>query len=248
MCHAGAVASSVVTSLDPLLALQERDLALDRLRHRRESLSERTVVTTADARVVELEAALGEVRAGREVTAKEEQRFDDEAQALAAQAADAERRLYSGEVSSPRELQALQADVDQLRRHQRTVEDRQFAAMERREPLDERIAVLDAELDAARAGVAGARGALEAAEGEIDQEAAGERAAREEVASGLVDDLVALYERCRAKGNGVGAARLVGSTCQGCHLSIPSTEVERIKKALPGTVGHCDNCGCILVP
>ena len=238
----------MVTSLDPLLALQERDRALDRLRHRRESLPERTVVATADARVVELEAALGGVRAGREVIAKEEQRFEGEAQALAEQAVAAERRLYSGEVSSPRELQALQADVDQLRRHQRSVEDRQLAAMERREPLDERIAVLDAGLHAARAEVAEARASLEASESEIDREAAGERVARDEVASGLADDLVALYERCRAKGNGVGAARLVGSTCQGCHLSIPSTEVERIKKAPPGTVEHCDNCGCILVP
>ena len=57
-----------------------------------------------------------------------------------------------------------------------------------------------------------------------------------------------MYEQCREKANGVGAARLVGSTCQGCHLSIPATEVARVKKAPPGTVEHCDNCGTILVP
>ena len=27
--------------------------------------------------------------------------------------------MYSGEISSPKELQAMQADVEQLRRHQR---------------------------------------------------------------------------------------------------------------------------------
>ena len=44
-------------------------------------------------------------------------------------------------------------------------------------------------------------------------------------------------------------ARLVGNTCQGCRLTIPATEVDRIRKAGPdGDVAHCDNCGAILVP
>ena len=50
------------------------------------------------------------------------------------------------------------------------------------------------------------------------------------------------------RAQGVGVARLVGGTCQGCHLSIPSTEVERIRKSPEGSVQFCDNCGCILVP
>ena len=44
-------------------------------------------------------------------------------------------------------------------------------------------------------------------------------------------------------------AEYVGSsTCQGCHLTIPATEVARIKKSPEGTISHCDNCGAILVP
>jgi predicted nucleic acid-binding Zn-ribbon protein len=31
-------------------------------------------------------------------------------------------------------------------------------------------------------------------------------------------------------------------------LSIPSTEVERIRRAPDGSVSYCDNCGAILVP
>jgi predicted nucleic acid-binding Zn-ribbon protein len=52
----------------------------------------------------------------------------------------------------------------------------------------------------------------------------------------------------RARNNGAGAARLVGVTCQGCHLTVPATEAERIKRAPAGSVAHCDNCGAILVP
>jgi predicted nucleic acid-binding Zn-ribbon protein len=37
-------------------------------------------------------------------------------------------------------------------------------------------------------------------------------------------------------------------TCQACHLSIPSTEAERIRRAAGNEVAYCDNCGAILVP
>jgi uncharacterized protein len=237
-----------VTTLEPLLALQERDLALDRLRHRRVTLPERATLAQAEARTAELTATIAALQAERDEIAAVEQRFDHEARLLADQATAAETRLYSGEVSSPRELQALQADVEQVRRHQRGVEDQQLGAMERREPLDEQLRALDAELAAATAEATAARDVLTAAEASVDVEIRGETAARDSLATGLNEALLAEYERRREKANGVGAARLVGMTCQGCHLSIPATEVDRIRKAPPDAISFCDNCGCILVP
>ena len=169
-------------------------------------------------------------------------------QALQARAAQEESRLYSGEVASPRELQALQADVDQLRHHQRELENRELALMEQREPVDAELAGLEEQRRALVTEVDSIRQELEAAVGDIDAEVATEQGARDEIAAGLEGALLAEYERCRARANGVGAARLVGTTCQGCHLTIPSTEAERIKRADGARVEHCDNCGCILVP
>jgi len=71
---------------------------------------------------------------------------------------------------------------------------------------------------------------------------------RDKVAGSLDAGLVSEYEHRRQRGNGVGAARLLGMTCQGCHLSIPATEVDRIRKQRDGALAFCDNCGCILVP
>jgi predicted nucleic acid-binding Zn-ribbon protein len=237
-----------VTALEPLLTLQERDLALDRLRHRRESLPERDALATAEARIADLARRADEVRAARDDVGREEQRLADEAQSLSVQAEAAEKKLYSGEVVSPRELQALQADVEQLRRHQRGVEDRQLAAMERREPLDEQLAELVRDATSVAGEADQLRAALADNEREIDAEAAVERAARDELATGLDERLLGDYERTRAKANGVGAARLVGNTCQGCHLTIPATEVDRIKRGSVDGIAHCDNCGCILIP
>ncbi|MGH9048658.1 MAG: zinc ribbon domain-containing protein [Acidimicrobiia bacterium] len=233
---------------DTLLDLQEHDTAADRLRHRRETLEERSALQGTEARLAELDGARSELRARRDDAAREEQRFDDDAKSLEERAVDVERTMYSGEIASPRELQAMQADVDQLRRHQRSVEDRELAVMEQREALDTELAKLDAEAGALESEARQLRTTLAAAEATIDAELGTETTAREELAARLSPELLDDYERCRRRAHGVGAARLVGGTCQGCHLSIPSTEAERIRKGGSGVVAHCDNCGCILVP
>ncbi len=237
-----------MSDLEPLLRLQERDLTLDRLHHERETLPERARLAATQERLGALAQTRNTRQAARDEVAHNEQRLADEAQRLAEQAAAAEKRLYSGEVSSPRELQALQADVEQLRRHQREVEDRQLSAMEQREPLDAGLGVLDTERDALDAEAATLRRELERRERDLASAAEAERLARGEVAGSIDAELISEYERRRQRGNGVGAARLSGMTCQGCHLTIPATEVDRIRHHSDGPLAFCDNCGCILVP
>jgi predicted nucleic acid-binding Zn-ribbon protein len=241
----------VTNPLEDLLALQERDLALDRLQHRRDTLPARDALARSHAQHAAMDARRALVQAQRDDVAREEQRLDDEARSLEAKAKEVEAKMYSGEITSPRELQALQADIEQLRRHQRDVENRELEFMEQREPLDAELADVAAQLGALVEEQAGLQAALSESEGEIDAEIVVERDARGGIADGLDPALVAAYALRRAQAGGAGgagAARLVGGTCQGCHLTIPSTEVERIKKAPEGTIAFCDNCGCILVP
>jgi predicted nucleic acid-binding Zn-ribbon protein len=237
-----------VSALELLIAVQDRDAALDRLRHRRATLPERAALAQAEATGAGVRARLAELAVPRDELAREQRKHEDEAQSLAEQATAVEKRMYSGEISSPRELQAMQADVEQLRRHQATVEERALEAMEQLEPLLAETAELESELARSEAGADEARAALAAAEAVVDGEIGAEHAARDAAATAVGDPaLVSDYERRRSQG-GAGAARLVGNTCQSCHLTIPATEVDRIRKAASGTVAYCDNCGAILVP
>jgi uncharacterized protein len=246
--RAGPVGISSERMLDALLDLQERDTAADRLRHRLDTLEERAALVAVERRLHDLEDRLADAGTRRDSAAREEQRVDDEASGLEAKAVEVERRMYSGEVASPRELQAMQADVDQLRRHHRSLEDRELALMEHRETLDAEVAELRAAVAAAASERNRLRDALTSAEQAIDTELSIEMSARTELAATVPAELLEDYERCRSRARGVGAARLMGGTCQGCHLSIPATEAERVRRGPPGTVAHCDNCGCILVP
>jgi predicted nucleic acid-binding Zn-ribbon protein len=238
----------VTNELEVLLSLQERDSALERLLHRHQTLPEREALRDAEQRAAQLDARLTTTRADRDRVAREEQQLDDEARSLAGRASDVEARMYSGEVSSPKELQAMQADVEQLRRHQRTIENRELELMEAREPLDAIVSDLEQQRATVASEIDRHAATLGAAEAEIIAEMQQERAARDELAGGIDPALVREYERCRSLAKGAGVARLVGTTCQGCHLSIPAIEAEQIKRSGGQPLAHCDNCGAILVP
>jgi predicted nucleic acid-binding Zn-ribbon protein len=234
--------------LERLLVVQERDRALDRLRHRRDTLPERRQLETTRNSLAAIAAELAELEVRRDTVRAEERRLDDEAEALGARATEVDQRLYSGTVTSPRELQAMQADVDMLKRHRRELEDRELEVMEERESLDEQITAREGVRKQHQDEEQQLTAAIAAAEAEIDSESAVEQSARDENAAGISEALLRDYEKRRARNRGAGAARLVGATCQACHLTIPSTEAEHIRRSAGEEIAYCDNCGAILVP
>ena len=60
------------------------------------------------------------------------------------------------------------------------------------------------------------------------------------------DDL-ALYERMRARLGGVALARLVQGRCDGCHVALSASEVDRIRREPPDARIECEHCGRLLV-
>ena len=167
----------VTSELDVLLTLQEHDTTLERLLHRHHTLPERDALRNAEARRCRRSTRASSrtqrrARQGR----REEQQLDDEARSLADKAKEVEARMYSGEISSPKELQAMQADVEQLREHQGTVENRELELMEVREPLDATVARPRAAARHVGADVDRHAAALGAAEAEIIAEMQAERA------------------------------------------------------------------------
>jgi predicted nucleic acid-binding Zn-ribbon protein len=158
-----------------------------------------------------------------------------------------ERQLYGGTVTSPRELQAMQADVESLKRHRSTVEDQLLEAMGDAEPLQEEATKLLDRRHGLEAEVEELKSAVDVASGGIGSDLAVEEEARDKLAAGLPPQLLSLYESLRKKLGGVGAARLEGGACGGCHMTLPAVELDAIKHQAAEVVVRCDQCGRILV-
>jgi predicted nucleic acid-binding Zn-ribbon protein len=227
--------------------VQEHDTAMDRLRHRRVTLPERADLARLEEEVARLERSLAQVTEQRDWVARRQKRLEDELAAIEAKVREFEKRLYSGTVTVPRELQAMQAEVESLRRRRSDLEDQVLEAMGEREPLDEEVSRLEAERARQDAEGGRMRAAIAEAEAAIDAEMAGEREAREAAAANLAPELSRLYEQLRTKLGGVGAARLVNGRCSGCHLTLPATELDRIRREPPDALIRCEQCGRLLV-
>jgi uncharacterized protein len=230
-----------------LLELQAHDSAIDRLSHRRASLPE-------DVRLAELAEALAAVdqlsaeRQGSMATVQREQsRLEDEIDMVTGKASREEARAASGKVTSPKELTAIQEEVAGLKRRQGTLEDELLERMEQRETLEAELAELANRRDGFAAEQAEVTKARDAALVEIDRELDAERAARDGIVLAVGDRLRALYDQIRARQGGVGAAALLGNTCQGCRVSISPVELAAIRKQPPEEVKRCENCRRILV-
>jgi predicted nucleic acid-binding Zn-ribbon protein len=155
--------------------------------------------------------------------------------------------MYGGTVSASRELQAMAGEVESLKKRRSTLEDHVLEAMDEREPIDAEVRQLEDAQVEATGEADGLRSRILEEEAELDGEEARELDTRAALVASVPASLLEQYERIRSRSGGIGAARLVGSSCSGCHLSLPAVEVDRLKRAGPDDVILCDQCGRILV-
>lgn len=236
-----------MSALDDLLAVQAIDTTLDQLRHRRTHLPERAELKDVEAKRKALEAEHATAVSVRDEVAARQANLEKDIAASEARIAEIDKRMYSGEVTASRDLEAMTKEISSIRARVSTLEDHALEAMDEREPLDAAVAELEAR-DAGYVELAERlRAAIATAESEIDADLAKEEAARASAATPVPPDLLAEYERLRTRLGGIGAARLEHGTCMGCRMKLPATELDRIKHQPPDALVHCDQCGRILV-
>ena len=230
-----------------LLEVQEHDTVADQLRHRRATLPERAALADVDRRHQALDTRAGELRTQRDELGARQSSLEQQIEASRTRRTALEKRLYGGTVAAARELQAMSDEVRHLGRHISELEDRELEVMEAIEPLDAELESAGRERESLEADAARLRAAIAEAEASIDAEIATELDARSAAAAGVREELLGRYEKLRTKLGGTGAARLVSGSCSGCHLTLPSMELDRIRRAPADEVITCDQCGRILV-
>ena len=237
----------VDAALHILLEVQGLDTQADQLARRRSTLPQRAELAALDADVRDLEAGRSTTGARASALGRDQKRLEDEVATLEAKAAGTDRQLYSGTVTAPRELQALQDEAASLRRRIGALEDQLLVVMEDLEPVAAEVEALDVALAAAAGRAAALRATVAAEERAIDDELAQVAASRAALAGNVPPDLLTRYERIRKRVGGVGIARLDGHRCTGCHLELPNREVDELRRAPADQVVLHEECGRILV-
>ncbi len=234
--------------LQHLLAVQDLDTSIMQLQHRRDALVESSGLGAVERQLASLEAERADAEARRGVLTATQKELEEQIAGISERRGVVEKRMYAATSSSARDLQAMNDEVRHLTERRAELEELELVSMLEQDPIDaelaalrERAAPLEAEATELRRQVAESQVEIDAALAE----AIGSRAvAAAELPTALADR----YETLRARLKGTGAARLVGSHCDGCHLELSSVEVEKIRALPPDQVATCEQCGRILVP
>ncbi|MSW92279.1 MAG: hypothetical protein F2812_11815, partial [Actinobacteria bacterium] len=106
-----------------LLELQEHDVKLDQLRHRRAALPDRAELVTQTKANSVLAAEIAATSADHDVVAREQKRLEDAVAMVVDKAKAEDKKLYSGTISAPKELQSIQDEIASLNRRRDALDD-----------------------------------------------------------------------------------------------------------------------------
>ena len=232
------------TDQNELLRLQSTDTRIGQLENSIRKLPQVAELAALQPEVDALRAkwisATGELEDGRAELKRIE---SDVALVEARTRRDTERVQHT---SSVKDVQALEAELASLARRQNDLEEIELTVMERVDELEKALAAIDEE----RARVESRAAALEAARDEESGRLAAQREAlardREAIASALPADLVALYERQRAR-YGIGAALLLRGVSMGSNVTLTESDLAEIRRAAADDVVLCPDSGAILI-
>jgi predicted nucleic acid-binding Zn-ribbon protein len=226
---------------DALLRFQDIDLELQRL----------------DQKLTEIEAVLHDTSALEEAQRDAEQAsqtahaarkaqkdVEFELQKTQSELQQTEQRLYSGNVTNPRQLEDLQAKSQSLRKWIAKLEDDLLEAMIAREEADEADTEASAHhkhLATKRAtfeqNLAAERAVLQSREQTLQQEA-------ENIKAHIPPTIMDSYDYLTSRTGGMPVARLQGDVCSMCGVEVLKPTQRKVKN---GEEAYCDGCRRLLV-
>ncbi|MFI5986124.1 zinc ribbon domain-containing protein [Streptomyces sp. NPDC051555] len=230
-----------------LLDVQALDVRLSQLDHKRTSLPEHLELESLTSDLTQQRDLLVAAQTQESDAGREQVKAEQDVDQVRTRAVRDQARLDSGVGVSARDLANLQSELVSLAKRQGDLEDVVLDVMERREAAAERVAALTGRVTELQGKADDATVRRDAALAAFDADTAKLAKDRELIVASIPAPLIALYERIRAKQNGVGAAKLYQRRCEGCRLELDLAEVNEIKSAARDEVVRHENCGRILV-
>jgi len=232
---------------DQLLVVQGFDTSGDQLKHKRTHHPIRSEIAGVDEKIAELEVVSAEISARKHELDREQKRLDDEVSLIDDKRAQIDAKLYNGSVTATKDLLALQDEAAMLLDRKNGIEDSELEIMESVEEVSTELEPVVTTIESLREARIVHESDLAAALDVIASEIETAEQNRTQAAALVPPDLLAHYNSLRADFEGVAVARLIGTTCDGCHMSLSAVAVDQIKKLPDDAVVTCDQCGRLLI-
>ncbi len=228
-------------SLVALDALQEVDTAIARTER-----AYRALDSGEAERKLLLEVKSAHEKALSALRETEASRLDAELQlnTVEEKKRDHEGKLYSGKISNPKELAAMQHEIEALGRQRAKLDERILELMEEDERQRTAVTELAARLERIQSQYDAKVQACAAETRKLKARMAKLAALRTERVAGIPASLLKRYDALRVSKHGVGIARIVEGRCGACNTSLPRNTVSQVRDS--EALVTCDSCGRLL--
>ena len=229
-----------------LIDLQDHDLHLARLDHQAKTLPILKELAHATQGYESHEALAIASETERSDIEIELNRSASDVEQVEMRIAKDQQVIDSGHASA-KDLQNLLGELESLRKRKEELEEVELKIMVR---IDDALSMRrhhESERDRFKTEVERLTSERDVALAKISSERDQVSSEREAIAMTLTKDLIDLYNKVKESNGGIGAARLKDGTCDGCHLTINTVELGRIKSLPDDEVVRCEECRRILV-
>jgi predicted nucleic acid-binding Zn-ribbon protein len=223
-----------------LLKLQDIDKKLQDLEDRRDRYPEE--ITTRQRDIDQARTAVEDQERGIEDNGREQRKHERELTAAKASLKEHEARFSS--VSTNREYDALQQEIEADKARMADLEGHILTAMEGAQALAQELVARRQAYDETRAAQQPRIDALEADLATLQQQVDGVVADRERVLSSVDPALLRMYERSR-KRRGTRVAPIRKGACGVCFRQLPAQQRNNVRYT--AQVYLCESCGAILI-
>lgn len=227
-----------------LLELQTFDTKLAQISHRAKSLAQHATLQKLAAERAGIAATLSEQSGVLEDAQTELGRIESDVAVVEARIKRDDARLQV--TSSVKDVQALEQELAALRKRQGDLEEIELTVMERVEEQSATVSRTQGKFDAVQTLIAEAETDRDAELVVIETERVNAAANRAAVAEKIPADLLALYEKLRAR-YGQGVSYLRGGVSSASGVRLNENDMVAIRQAAPDDVLLCPDSNVILV-
>ena len=227
-----------------LLELQALDTRIQQLDHRAKKLPQLAVIAGLESESTALRVEMLSATGALEDAQRELGRIESDVAVVEARITRDTGRLQVS--SSVKDVAGLESELAGLTRRQLELEEIELGVMERVETLEAASRGLRLKHDELQATLTGVVAEKNESLGVLMSERSHASANRSTIAGKLPEDLLALYERQRAR-YGQGASMLRGGVSEASGLQLNEFDMAAIRAAAPDDVLICPESSAILV-
>jgi len=219
-------------------AISARQSEIEEVKNNRELIS-------AESRFAELDKKFDEINSNYNNLENQRKKLEDSVGIQNEKIKSDEGKLFSGTITSAKELENYQEEVRILKQKNSEMEDRMLELMIKLEEISGKAKLVGEEKDKTGTDVNRIKAEMNEKLEVLKNIIGGLKKRREDVTSNIPDDYLKKYRELKSKKGGIAVAVLKDNFCNVCNMEIPSSDAERIIDA--DEIYICPLCGRMAV-